>query len=289
VVTIIAHNSLVFIFDITSALAVQCTSPRSSPNPFLTISTTKKAPTWPIDGGSKAWLSTFGAWWAIFITFGWVNSPGVFQSYYERTLLRDYSPSAISWIASVQQCLIYSTGIVLGKLFDGYGPRWLVIIGGLTQVFGLMMISISIEYYQRENWEPKLKGLQNFDVAYVEESALTREDTILSCFRTVTSTVSDFEFRKGDKVFALSPDVEDWFDTITALSSEKASLEWAMYKEYLDKGHLMFTINDAKTRPLLEEVYNTRDARRVRCAPIDVEYFRSVVKQEKMFYESKRG
>jgi hypothetical protein len=111
----------------------------------------------------------------------------------------------------------------------------------------------------------------------------------LSCFRTVTSTVSDFEFRKGDKVFALSPDVEDWFDTITALSSEKASLEWAMYKEYLDKGHLMFTINDAKTRPLLEEIYNTRDARRVRCAPIDVEYFRSVVKQEKMFYESKRG
>jgi MFS family permease len=108
----------------------------------------KEAPNWPIDGGSHAWLSTFGAWWAIFITFGWVNSLGVFQSYYEQTLLQDYSPSAISWIASVQQCLIYSAGIVLGKIFDGYGPRWLLIIGGLTQVFGLMMTSISTKYYQ---------------------------------------------------------------------------------------------------------------------------------------------
>ncbi|CAM1504970.1 Fc.00g106070.m01.CDS01 [Cosmosporella sp. VM-42] len=107
-----------------------------------------KATNWPIDGGHRAWVSTFGAWWAIFITFGWVNSLGVFQSYYEMSLLKDYSPSAIAWIASVQQCLIYSAGIVLGKIFDGYGPRWLLIFGGLAQVFGLMMTSISTKYYQ---------------------------------------------------------------------------------------------------------------------------------------------
>lgn len=108
----------------------------------------EKPPNWPIDGGHRAWLSTFGAWWGIFITFGWVNSLGVFQSYYEQNVLKDYSPSAIAWIASVQQCLIYSAGIVLGKIFDSYGPRWLLIIGGLAQVFGLMMTSISTEYYQ---------------------------------------------------------------------------------------------------------------------------------------------
>jgi hypothetical protein len=43
--------------------------------------------------------------------------------------------------------LIYSAGIVLDKIFDGYGPRWLLVVGGLTQEFGLMMISISTEYY----------------------------------------------------------------------------------------------------------------------------------------------
>ncbi|CVK85619.1 related to monocarboxylate transporter [Fusarium mangiferae] len=89
----------------------------------------KEAPNWPIDGGHRAWLSTFGAWWAMFITF-------------------DYSTSSIAWIASVQQCLTYSMGIVLGKVFDNYGPRWLLVFGGLAQVFGLMMTSISTEYYQ---------------------------------------------------------------------------------------------------------------------------------------------
>ncbi|KAI1011746.1 hypothetical protein LB503_004814 [Fusarium chuoi] len=108
----------------------------------------KEAPYWPIDGGHRAWLSTFGAWWAMFITFGWVNSLGVFQSYYEQTLLPEYSTSSIAWIASVQQCLTYSMGIVLGRVFDNYGPRWLLIFGGLAQVFGLMMTSISTEYYQ---------------------------------------------------------------------------------------------------------------------------------------------
>lgn len=108
----------------------------------------KEAPNWPIDGGHRAWLSTFGSWWAIFITFGWVNSLGVFQSYYEHNILKDYSPSTIAWIASVQQCLIYSAGIFLGKIFDGYGPFWLLLGGGIAQVFGLMMTSISKEYYQ---------------------------------------------------------------------------------------------------------------------------------------------
>lgn len=82
------------------------------------------------------------------ITFGWVNTLGVFQSYYEQNLLRNHSSSAIAWIASVQQCLTYSAGIFLGKIFDSYGPLWLLLIGGVTQVFGLMMTSISTEYYQ---------------------------------------------------------------------------------------------------------------------------------------------
>jgi hypothetical protein len=72
------------------------------------------------------------------------------------------------------------------------------------------------------------------------------------------------------------------------VSSEKAALEWATYKEYLDKGHLMFTIGDEKTRPLLEDIDNEGDARRVKCAPVDAEYFRSILEQEKMFNESKR-
>lgn len=102
----------------------------------------------PIDRGRDAWLAAFGAWWALFIAFGWTNSLGVLQNYYEKDLLRDYSASTIAWIASTQIFIMYGGGLVFGNVFDSYGPRWLLYIGGFAQVFGLMMVSISKEYYQ---------------------------------------------------------------------------------------------------------------------------------------------
>jgi len=37
---------------------------------------------------------------------------------------------------------------VAGKLFDSYGPRVPIVIGSVMHIFGLMMTSISSEYYQ---------------------------------------------------------------------------------------------------------------------------------------------
>ncbi|KAI9715395.1 MAG: hypothetical protein M1828_000855 [Chrysothrix sp. TS-e1954] len=37
---------------------------------------------------------------------------------------------------------------VFGKIFDSYGPRYLLIFGTTFHVFGLMMTSLSSEYYQ---------------------------------------------------------------------------------------------------------------------------------------------
>ncbi|KAJ5392475.1 MFS general substrate transporter [Penicillium cosmopolitanum] len=111
-------------------------------------SATEVATNEPPDGGRDAWLVTFGSWWALFIAFGWTNSLGVFQNYYEKELLRAYSASTIAWIASTQIFMMYGGGIVLGKVFDHYGPRWLLLVGGFAHVFGLIMTSISKEYYQ---------------------------------------------------------------------------------------------------------------------------------------------
>lgn len=50
----------------------------------------------------KASLSVFGAFLALFCTFGQMNSFGTYQTWYKRHQLSHFSPSAISWIGSIQ-------------------------------------------------------------------------------------------------------------------------------------------------------------------------------------------
>jgi hypothetical protein len=54
------------------------------------------------EGGRKAWLVVVGGWFGLFCTFGLVTCVGVFLEYYQTDPLVDYSPSAISWITSLQ-------------------------------------------------------------------------------------------------------------------------------------------------------------------------------------------
>lgn len=100
------------------------------------------------DGGREAWLVVFGGWCALFCTFGLVNCVGVFQAYYVRGPLKDYDSSAVSWIMSVQVFFMIFSGAIFGLIFDNYGPRWLLYCGTVAYVFGLMMVSLSSEYYQ---------------------------------------------------------------------------------------------------------------------------------------------
>ena len=39
-------------------------------------------------------------------------------------------------------------GTFVGRIFDSYGPRYLLLVGTFLHVFGLMMTSISKTYYQ---------------------------------------------------------------------------------------------------------------------------------------------
>ncbi|KAJ5147251.1 monocarboxylate permease [Penicillium atrosanguineum] len=100
------------------------------------------------DGGLQAWLVVLGSWCALFCTFGWINIIGTFQSYYEESLLKQYSASTIAWIPSLQIFFMFAMGPIVGRLYDNFGPRWLLLGGSFLHVFGLMMASISKEYYQ---------------------------------------------------------------------------------------------------------------------------------------------
>ncbi|KAL8953520.1 MAG: hypothetical protein Q9222_000622 [Ikaeria aurantiellina] len=100
------------------------------------------------DGELQAWLVTLGCWCVFFVSWGPINTIGIFQEYYQRELLRNHSPSSIAWISSTKLFIMYGGGIIFGKLFDSYGPRWLLLLGSVMHVFGFMMSSLATEYYQ---------------------------------------------------------------------------------------------------------------------------------------------
>ncbi|KAJ7931716.1 major facilitator superfamily domain-containing protein [Mycena leptocephala] len=73
------------------------------------------------DGGFRAWLVVVGTMAGSISTFGYVNAWGVFQAYYEETILKDVPASNIAWIGSIQYSLVFLPGLVTGRLFDlGY-------------------------------------------------------------------------------------------------------------------------------------------------------------------------
>ena len=72
----------------------------------------------------------------------------VFQSYYKSNLLHEYSPSAISWIGSVQVFLLFFGGVFSGPLADRYGLRAVFVPSAILLVFAVMMTSMASQYYQ---------------------------------------------------------------------------------------------------------------------------------------------
>ena len=100
------------------------------------------------DGGLAAWLVVLGGFCVSFCSFGWLNSIGVFQDYYQRGPLSSYSSSTISWIPSLQIFFMMAMGPIVGSIYDRYGPRHLLLVGSILHVLGLMMASLATEYYQ---------------------------------------------------------------------------------------------------------------------------------------------
>ncbi|KAK5063006.1 hypothetical protein LTR84_005082 [Exophiala bonariae] len=100
------------------------------------------------DGGLRAWLTVAGAAACMFVSWGWINCVGIFQDYYMRNQLSNYSASTIAWIPAVQTFFMLAIGPFAGKAFDDFGPSKLLIFGSFLHVFGIMMASISKEYYQ---------------------------------------------------------------------------------------------------------------------------------------------
>ncbi|KAE8363805.1 MFS general substrate transporter [Aspergillus caelatus] len=99
------------------------------------------------DGGLRAWSVVAGAAGLMFCAFGYVNSFGVYQEYYQTHQLSTRPPNDISWLGSLQVFFLFSGTLIGGPLFDQYGS---VVLwpSALLFIFSAMMTSLCKDYYQ---------------------------------------------------------------------------------------------------------------------------------------------
>ncbi len=77
-----------------------------------------------------------------------MSSYGDFQTYYAMSFLRGESTSNISWIGSIQACLLLVVGALTGPIYDAGYMRPLLYVGTFLNILGLMMTSICKGYWQ---------------------------------------------------------------------------------------------------------------------------------------------
>lgn len=119
------------------------------------------------EGGLKAWMVVFGSFCAMLSAFGLINSAAVFESYFSEHQLADHSPSQIGWIFSLYLFIVFFVGIQVGPLFDNYGPRGLVVVGGLCISASLLLLSLCKGERLRNIWSLE-KQLKLFDEEYYQ-------------------------------------------------------------------------------------------------------------------------
>ncbi|KAF2747427.1 MFS general substrate transporter [Sporormia fimetaria CBS 119925] len=100
------------------------------------------------NGGLTAWLQVFGAFFLFINSWGIINTYGAYQTYYETELLTDSTPSAISWVGSIQAFLLLMVGALSGPIYDAGYFRHLLLGGSFLLVFGTMMLSLCTQYWQ---------------------------------------------------------------------------------------------------------------------------------------------
>ncbi|KAH7409015.1 putative MFS transporter [Cadophora sp. MPI-SDFR-AT-0126] len=100
------------------------------------------------EGGTSGWTCVLGSFFALFCTFGWLNSLGLFQTYYEQTLLKEYSASTISWMFTTQLFLMWTGGAFFGRIVDTYGTLCIAIPCTAGCTLSILLLSFCSEYYQ---------------------------------------------------------------------------------------------------------------------------------------------
>jgi len=101
----------------------------------------------PPDGGVVAWTQAVLTHLVIFNTWGFINSFGLFQSYYVDNM-KIGTPSAVAWIGAIQVWILFNMGTFSGRATDAGFFKLTFTLGAAIAVFGMFMLSLCTKYWQ---------------------------------------------------------------------------------------------------------------------------------------------
>ncbi|KAL8731054.1 MAG: hypothetical protein Q9166_003705 [cf. Caloplaca sp. 2 TL-2023] len=102
----------------------------------------------PPEEGTIAWLQVLAGFFIIMDAQGLNQSYGVFQAYYELTLLRTHTPSSIAWIGSLQIFLLFFMSIFTSTQIDKGRFQHCFTGGSLLLTLSVLATSFCTKYWQ---------------------------------------------------------------------------------------------------------------------------------------------
>jgi MFS family permease len=135
------HNSIEFPW--TKSFTRSSTSDLEAPDTERPTKRPRRPSNKPVTD-TQAWLQVAVNFLVMFNSFGLIQSFGIFQLPYERSL--HAPPSKVAWIGSIHIFLVYFTGTFSGCALDrGYYKRSLA-LGSALQIIGLLVAGFSKSY-----------------------------------------------------------------------------------------------------------------------------------------------
>lgn len=101
----------------------------------------------PPDGGVVAWTQAVLTHGVIFVTWGFINSFGLFQSYYVDNMAIG-SPSAVAWIGTIQVWILFNVGTFSGRATDAGFFQVVFVSGAVISMIGIFTLSWCKTYWQ---------------------------------------------------------------------------------------------------------------------------------------------
>ncbi|KEF62309.1 uncharacterized protein A1O9_00281 [Exophiala aquamarina CBS 119918] len=101
----------------------------------------------PPDGGFQAWFQACLGHLVIFNSWGYINSFGLFQTYYVN-VMQIGGESSVAWIGTTQVFVLFGIGTFSGRGLDAGYFRIQFILGSIIYVTGMFLTSLCTQYYQ---------------------------------------------------------------------------------------------------------------------------------------------